>query len=142
MDPTASIRKLGFRKWYERQLIDCHIALVTCFLCGITVAALIESVSFAEFGWSGIATIVTLFGATTLGWFSWRRYITVLERAERYGQRSICPQCMAYGRFRIVATGLDEHPGPNATATAVAPLEAAWMRVECRKCGATWRMPE
>ena len=40
MDPTSSIRRLGFRKWYERELIKCHAALVTCFLCGLTVAAL------------------------------------------------------------------------------------------------------
>ena len=51
MDPTASIRKLGFRRWYERQLIDCHAALVTCLLCGLTVAALLEQVNFRDFGW-------------------------------------------------------------------------------------------
>ena len=39
MDPTASIRRLGFRKWYERELVKSHGALVTCFLCGLTVAA-------------------------------------------------------------------------------------------------------
>ena len=34
MDPVTSIRNLGFRKWYERELIKCHAALVTCLLCG------------------------------------------------------------------------------------------------------------
>lgn len=140
MDPTSSIRKLGFRKWYERQLIDCHLALVTCFLCGIVVAALIESLELRDFGWKGISMLPFVFGAGVLGWFSWRRYITVLERAERYGQRSTCGECQTYGRFEVISTGMDEQLGE--VAIAVAPLDAAWMRVKCRKCGSTWRMPE
>jgi len=140
MDPTANIRRVGFRKWYERQLIDCHLALVTCFLCGLTVAALLESVNLLEFGWRPAMMLAIVFVATAVGWYSWRRYITVLARAERYGQRSTCPTCKTYARFEILATGLDEQPGE--VAVAVAPLEAAWLRVKCRKCGTAWRMPE
>ena len=140
MDPTASIRKLGFRKWYERQLIVCHLALVTCFLCGIMVAALLESVNMAEFGWAAAPSVAVVTVAIFVGWYSFRSYITVLERAERYGQRSTCDTCHTYGRFEVVATGMDSIPGE--VALAVAPLDAAWMRVKCRKCGATWRMPE
>ena len=40
MDPTASIRRLGFRRWYERELIKSHGALVTCLLSGLTLAAM------------------------------------------------------------------------------------------------------
>lgn len=109
-------------------------------LCGLLVAALLESVNFSEFGWQPAGTLGIMFAAGVLGWFAWRRYITVLERAERYGERSTCPECRTYARFEILATGLDEVPGPAAT--AVAPLEAAWLRVRCRKCGAAWRMPE
>lgn len=142
MDPTASIRKLGFRRWYERQLIVSHAALVTCLLSGVTVAALIETVNAADSALRHLATAGTAFGLLLLGWFSWRRYITLLQRAERYGERSNCPQCGIYGRFSILATGMDSQPGPKDTATAVAPLPAAWLRVECRQCQATWRMPE
>jgi hypothetical protein len=35
---------------------------------------------------------------------------------------------------------MDSEPDPAAL--AVAPLESAWLRVECRKCGTAWRMPE
>ena len=140
MDPTSSIRKLGFRKWYERQLIDCHLALVTCLLCGITIAALIEDTNVAEMGWLALPRLGILVAAVAIGWLAWRRYITVLGRAELYGERSNCPSCDTYGRFNVLATGLDEIP--SRAAAAVAPLDTAWMRVECRKCGATWRMPE
>lgn len=139
MDPVSSIRRLGFRKWYERQLIDCHASLVTCLLCGLMLAALLEEIAIVDFASRPTATLVA-FGSIVLGWFAWRRYITVLERAERYGQRSTCATCSVYGRFDVVGSGIDRIPGPAAR--AVAPLQVAWMDVKCRKCGATWRMPE
>ena len=140
MDPAASIRKHGFRRWYERQLIECHAALVTCLLCGLTLAALIEEISLAKLDSRALSLLGVALGAIVLGWISWRHYITVLERAERYGERSICPECKTYARFDILATGMDEVPGPAAV--AVAPLQAAWLRVRCRKCGTAWRMPD
>ena len=140
MDPTSSIRKLGFRKWYERQLIDCHLALTTCFLSLLTVAACLESVNLQEFGWKPVMLLGIVFVGIGFGWLSWKRYIRVLERAERYGERSSCPHCKTYARFEILSTGMDQVPGPAAT--AVAPLDAAWIRVQCRKCGTAWRMPE
>ncbi len=139
MDPTASIRKYGFRKWYERQLIESHAALVTCLLCGITLAALIEQISLIRLDMASLSLLGVALGAIALGGLSWRHYITVLERAERYGERSTCPQCRVYGRFEILTTGLDEM-GPAAR--AVAPLEAAWIRVRCRSCGTEWRLPD
>ena len=140
MDPTSSIRKLGFRKWYERELIKCHAALVTCFLCGLTMAAVLEQVQFTGPPAGQAAMLAVVFIAAVVGWFSWRSYITVLQRAERYGESSNCPACGAYGRFTIVESGMDSIPSPAAA--QVAPLESAWMTVECRKCARTWRMPE
>jgi hypothetical protein len=140
MDPTSSIRKLGFRRWYERQLIDSHLALVTCILSGIAVAICLDSVNFKEFGWRPFSMLLLVFAALVLAWISFRRYITVLQRAELYGQRSTCENCHAYGRFEILATGMDKVPGD--VANAVAPLDAAWLRVKCRMCGTAWRIPE
>ena len=140
MDPTAAIRKLGFRRWYERQLIDCHLALVTCFLSALVMAACLEGVNLLELNGRALSMLMVVFVAGIVGWLAWRRYITVLERAERYGQRSTCPECLTYARFEIVATGVDSIPGE--VALAVAPLAAPWLRVKCRKCGTLWRMPE
>ncbi len=77
MDPTSGIRKHGFRKWYERQLIECHAALVTCLLCGVTLAALIEVVSLRDFGWRTASIVATMFAAGVLGWYSWRQHAGV-----------------------------------------------------------------
>jgi len=135
MDPASGIRKLGFRKWYERELIRCHAALVTCFLCGLTVAALLEQLQFAAGLWPQAGNLAIVFAAVAIGWISWRSYITVLQRAEHYGECSTCPACKVYGRFQIVASGID------SPVSAQSPLEYGWMNVECSKCGNGWRMP-
>jgi hypothetical protein len=140
VDPTASIRRLGFQKWYERELIKCHAALVTCLLCGIMMAALLESIDFSDFGWSPASKLATIVAAAALGWLSWKSYIRILTRAEFYGETSNCPKCDAYGRFKVLSTWMDDDAG--RVADAVAPLPAAWLRVECRMCATTWRMPE
>ena len=139
MDPTSRIRKLGFRKWYERELIKSHAALVTCLLAGLTLAAMMESL-VGTTGWTFISMLAVAFAAGAIGWLSWTSYITILQRAEFYGESSNCPKCGAYGVFNVVSTGMDTDPG--RIAEAVAPLAAAWMRVECRKCGTGWRMPD
>jgi hypothetical protein len=136
MDPASGISKLGFRKWYERELIKCHAALVTCFLSGLTVAAVLEQVHFTGTLWSQAGLLAVVFAALAIGWISWRSYITVLQRAERYGERSTCPACKAYGRFKVLASGIDPS-SPSAS-----PLENAWMKVECSRCGSGWRMPD
>jgi hypothetical protein len=140
MDIATRIGKVGFRKWYERQLIDSHLSFTTCFLSGITVAACLEEVNLAEFGWKAMSLLAVVFGAAALGWYSWRRYITVLERAETYGGHSTCPACKTYGRFVIVASGhAAEGPYLDPAAT---PLPYPWLRVRCRKCDTVWRMPD
>jgi hypothetical protein len=105
----------------------------------IVIAALIESINMREM-LNAVVMLAYVLVALVIGWYSWRRYITVLERAERYGQRSTCETCKTYGRFEILSSGVDTIPGE--VANAVAPLDAAWIRVQCRKCGTMWRMPE
>ena len=140
MDIATRIRKVGFRKWYERQLIDSHLSFTTCLLSGIVVAACLEEVSFRELGWKPVALLAVVFGAAALCWYSWRRYLTVLERAEVYGCRSSCPACKTYARFEILASGhVAEGPYLDPQASA---LPYPWLRVRCRKCGTAWRMPD
>ena len=140
MDIASRIGSMGFRKWYERQLIDCHLSFTTCFLSGITAAACLEELNLSHLGWKPVSLLAIVFGAIALGWYSWRRYITVLERAERYGSRSTCPECRTYARFDILASGnLAEGPYLDPQAAA---LPCPWLRVRCRKCGTVWRMPD
>ena len=140
MDVASRIRERGFRKWYERQLIESHLAFVTCFLCGITAAACASAVRWTRLSAVDLGLAIALFAAGLVGWRSWRHYITVLERAERYGNRSTCPQCSAYARFEVLASGA-RGEGPHLD-PATDPLPLPWLRVRCRRCAAEWRMPD
>jgi molybdopterin synthase catalytic subunit len=43
---SDGIRRIGFRKWYERTLLASHAHLVLCFLCLIGVFAAFEACHF------------------------------------------------------------------------------------------------
>src|SRR5688572_18604079 len=114
IETARSIRKLGFKRWYERQLIESHVWLVTCLLCGIAIAASLEMVNFRNVG----ATLVTLAFVFTAGLIimhGFRRYQVLMGLAEGIASHSTCPACNAYAKFRA----MDENPR---------------MKVQCRKC--------
>jgi hypothetical protein len=127
------IRKRGFKKWYERQLIESHAYLVTCFLCMILVAALMEEVSFRTAGLKPFLMLAVMAGGGLVGLFAWLRYKAIMITAERFGDRSICEQCHAYAKFDILESG-----GSRATPEGEPD---PWLRVKCRKCGHAWTMP-
>ncbi len=133
MELADRIRKRGFKKWYERQLIESHAYLVTCFLCMILVAALLEEVNFRAPGLKLFVTLGWIIGGGLVGVFSWLRYRTIMVAAERFGGRSVCEQCKAYAKFDIVESG----GSPSTPDSEPEP----WLRVKCRKCGHGWTMP-
>lgn len=109
---------MGFRRWYERQLIESHAWLVTCFLCALGIAASLEAMTFRDLG-SALVTLVFVFFAALLCWYALQRYRAIMEQAERLAEHSTCSSCQTYARFRVV----DEYPRMN---------------VQCRKCGNAW----
>jgi predicted Zn finger-like uncharacterized protein len=122
---AQAVKRLGFRKWYERQLIDGHLSLVTCFLCMVLVAALLEEMSFREGAAKAVTVLAVVFASGIVGWLAWRRYRTVMTRAEHYGEQSVCPACSTYARFEVVDEAADGE---------------SWLRVRCRKCSHEWRI--
>ncbi len=34
---------------------------------------------------------------------AWRRFATLLARAEHFGEAATCPQCKAWGKFKVLA---------------------------------------
>ncbi len=133
MELADDIRKRGFKKWYERQLIECHAYLVTCFLCMILVAALMEDVSFRAPWLKPFLMLALIAGGGFVGVFSLLRYGTIMRTAQRFGDRSVCEQCHAYAKFDILESG-------GGAATPESEPDT-WLRVRCRKCGHGWTMP-
>ena len=130
MDLVNSIRKLGFKKWYERQLVESHLYLVTCFLCMIMVAACTEQLSFRAPGLQPLLNLIAIGGGGLIGLFAWTRYKSIMITAEHYGDHSTCGSCNAYARFDVTDWG-DRAPAAGA---------GTWMKVRCRKCGYLWTM--
>jgi hypothetical protein len=122
---AQAIRRVGFRKWYERQLIDGHLSLVTCILCMVLVAVMLEDISFREGIAKEITELAVVFVSAAVAWLAWRRYSAAMARAWRFGEQSVCGSCGTYARLEVVDA---------------APDGDEWVHVRCRKCGHDWKL--
>ena len=122
MEPAHSIGRLGFRKWYERQLIEAHAWLVTCLLVGIAIAVALEGLSFRRPFYEWAPLVGLLFVGGLIVWHGMRRFGLLMEEANRLAEHSTCEACGAYGRFQVI----EEYP--------------TRMRVCCRKCSHRWML--
>ncbi len=138
MDIVEAIRRIGFRRWYERQLVEGHGWLVTVFLALIAVASCIEAVSFKDGVPEALLLSTFAAGAVALGIHAWRRYLVTMTRAEALGEQSHCPSCRAYAKFRIETSGMQRQRAAGDDEARYQPLGGAWMRVRCRKCDCDW----
>jgi len=128
MNLAEGIRKIGFRRWYERQLIECHLYFVTGFLSLVAMAACANALDLG----AGLPNILPLSLASVLtmgvSFWSLTRYITMLSFAERAAERSVCGGCQAYGALEVLKVGETPH----------APESQPWLKVRCHKCGHAW----
>lgn len=133
MELAEGIKKIGFRRWYERQLIESHLYLVSWFLCLIMVLACLEGFSYRAPGWEPLLRLAAMIGGGAICLWSLARYSAMLDLAAHAAERSICGKCAAYGlldvtgaRVRLAEADEDAGPAPSA------------LGVRCRKCGHEW----
>lgn len=74
MEIAAKIREIGFKRWYERQLIESHAYLVTCFLSMIAVAVTLEVPSLMRLGFETLVRLAIAFGGIALCVVAWKQY--------------------------------------------------------------------
>ena len=118
MKLADGIRKHGFRKWYERQLLQSHAHLALTFLCTIGIFMAFEAASRFR-SWSDQLTdLIAVPVCAGVGIWALRRYLYLLTHAEAVAHQADCPQCGTYGRLTLVR--------PDARSEAV--------DVCCRKC--------
>ena len=122
MKLAAGIRKHGFRKWYERELLQSHAHMALTFICMIGVMAAFEAASRYQ-GWvDQLIDVVAIMVCGGAGLWALRRYLFLLMNAENAAHQAVCPSCGTYARFKLVqADALDERA-----------------RVCCRKCDHEW----
>ncbi|MFM9878828.1 MAG: hypothetical protein ACKVOO_00260 [Burkholderiaceae bacterium] len=115
------IRRVGFRKWYERELLSGHAHMLLTLLATIALMASLEAFkggSTAE----KLLDVVFVIVCAAIALWSLRRYLYLLMHAEAVANQANCPQCQAYGRLAVVQD--------------LAPSGA--LQVRCRKCQHEW----
>lgn len=115
----SEIARLGFRKWYERRLLEAHAWLVTALLCAILLALSMELLvsEKSAVGWLGTAGLI--FMAGLIAWHGVRRFLQLLAEAEHLASQSTCEACRRYASFKVIA-------------------DSPQMSVRCRRCGHEW----
>ena len=134
MQVTRYIERYGFRRWYERQLIESHAYLALAFVALIVMLSGMELLSDAEAGIRYTIVLLTAAAGGMLMVVSWRRFTTLLARAEHFGEAATCPQCKAWGKFKVLA---------QESSNADDPPEAGrphWLSVRCKQCEAVWKL--
>ncbi len=136
VDTIGKIRELGFRKWYERQLMWGHLYLLICIGGLLLLTAAVEVYAgHAGRGELAMALVLGVGGVVATG-LGWERYRRVMLVAEHLGNHATCTSCQAYGRFEVTAAGA----AMRQTPVDIHNAEELWLRVLCRKCGHEWQM--
>lgn len=128
------IHRHGFRRWYERQLIESHAYLALAFLALILLLAGIELLGDAQRGSLHIGLLLAGAFGGTLMLVAWRRFTVLLARAEQFAGSAACPQCAAWGQFKVVGEERAAEDGPPEAG------RPRWLRARCVKCGHLWRV--
>jgi ribosomal protein L40E len=134
MELSAGIRKLGFRRWYERQLIESHLYLISGFLSLVMVLASLEDLNLRMPTWETLLRLAALIGGSAICLWTVRRYLVMLDIAEYVAERSVCVKCAVYGGLDLGATAV--RSGWDHAESGEGPLPP--VRVRCRKCGHEW----
>jgi hypothetical protein len=129
MSIDDAVRKRGFRRWYERQLIESHAYLVTGVLSLVMMLIAIEYIEFRESIGNALVLAVIAASGAVLSVFAWKQFNRLLFRAEALAGQAVCATCRAYAKFDV----LDARDSSEA-------ISGRCLRVRCRKCRHEWSM--
>lgn len=118
---AEGIRRFGFRRWYERELIFSHVYLA---LALVALAGLLGSIElFSDAGVAGklIYTAFVCICAAVV-FFAVQGYLLALSDAESMANQARCARCQSYGQLELTGQSADA------------------VHVRCRKCGHGWVM--
>ena len=122
---AEGIRKVGFRKWYERELLSSHAHMLLAFLCVIALMAAMEAFQGASQG-QKLANVGFVLVSGGIGIWALRRYLYLLMHAEAIANQAVCPGCESYGRLQLVQ---DDERNER-------------VKVKCRGCAHEWHIQD
>jgi hypothetical protein len=120
---AEGIRTVGFRKWYERELLSSHAHMLLALLSTIALMAALELFQGGSMGDKLVNVGLSILSGALALW-SLRRYLYLLSHAEAVADQANCPQCAEYGRLNLV-----EENRVNGS-----------LLVQCRKCSKEWTL--
>jgi ABC-type nickel/cobalt efflux system permease component RcnA len=124
MSLAEGIRKHGFRKWYERELLRSHAHLALVFVCMVGILVAIDAASRLRSWADQFTDGLSLLLCAGVGLWALRRYLHLLMHAETVAKQADCARCKAYGRIALLRS--------DARGDCV--------QVQCRKCGHVWHI--
>ena len=122
MGLSEGIRKHGFRKWYERELLQSHGHMVLLLLCAISLLGAFEVFERKASTGHQLSIAVSVVLSVLIGLWALRRYLRLLMQAEAVARQAECAVCGVYGRLVALSGGDD--------------LDC--VNVRCRRCGHLW----
>jgi hypothetical protein len=129
MSIDDAVRKRGFRRWYERQLVESHAYLVTGFLSLIMMAIALEVIEFRESIPNALMLALIAAAGGGLAIFAWKQFTKLLFRAEALAGQAVCGECRAYAKFDVI----EAHDSRDA-------LTGRSLVVRCKQCQHQWKM--
>lgn len=128
-NPTLAdgIRRYGFRKWYERELLSSHAHMALALLASVALIASFEAFQGGSWSEKLLDTAFVLACAAIALW-ALRRYLYLLMHAEEMANQANCGQCKAYGLLLVPDDA-------RSDARRLVP-------VCCKRCGFRWDMQD
>lgn len=124
------IRKHGFKKWYERELLRGHAHLVAVIACTLGVMMALEASTRMRSTVDQLIDLLTVILCSGTGVWALRRYLYLLLRAENIANQADCPRCKVYGRLELAR--------PAALSGQGATAKIQRLTVRCRACAHEW----
>lgn len=124
MSAVKTIRRLGFRKWYERELLQSHANLVLLLLASLGLLGSAEAYSKSAPLPDQLQVAAAALASAVIGLWSLRRYLYLLNHAEYVANQAECEQCGTYARWDLIGEGAQD----------------SGMQVRCRHCSHQWRI--
>jgi hypothetical protein len=118
---SDGVRRNGFRKWYERELLSSHAHMLLALLATIALMASMEAFSGGSLS-EKLLNVAFVLASGAIGLWALRRYLYLLMHAEEVANQAVCAACDEYGRFDVA--GEDRRTGD--------------VTVCCRKCKHEW----
>ena len=126
MQLIEGIRRLGFRKWYERELMQSHAHLALTFLCAVGLFAAFDAATQFTSWTDRVIDALAILACGVIGAWALRRYLYLLMHAEHAAEQADCPHCGVYARFTLVEARSSQ---PCVT-------------VRCRDCAHQWSIDD